>query len=218
MASSIDIANLALGNIRAQSINAFDEASIEAQVCDQRYDLARQFVLRDNPWRFANKIAALALVDETAAEWSYVYDYPTDCLAARHIVGEYGLSYERTAYYRSEVDYDYLSRFRTRIPFEVAQQSDGSRAILCDLEDAYLAYTADVTDTTQFQADFIEALAWYLAAQIAVPIVGSNEGRELRKDALQMYSQLTNAARANDANEAWNTYAVPESPTITARR
>ena len=78
---------------------------------------------------------------------------------------------------------------------------DGTKVIGSDLSESYLQYTMDVTDTTLFDDNFVEAFAWYLAAQIAVPIVGAEKGREMRRDALQLYTSFMTEAKANNANE-----------------
>lgn len=216
MASSIDICNLALGNIRAGSINSLDEASLEAQVCKQRYQLAVDFVLRDFPWRFAHKTQALALLDTTHPEWTYVYAYPSDCLRAKYILPASDVINDRTVYYHLE-DFGLDQRYR-KVTFEVGMDPDGSgRVILTNKEEAYLAYTAKQTDTTVFTADFVEALSWYLAAFIAIPLVGPETGRKLREDSLKLYEMTIKTAAANDANESLLTYPMLESETIRVR-
>jgi len=220
MASVVDICNLALGNIRANSINALDESSIEAQVCNQRYDFAVDFVLNAFPWGFAKKVATLALLDESPQEWTYAYSYPNECINIRHLVANEQISTDRTALLRYDQDefYQRQQNLKTRIPFEIAVSNAGSKAILCNQAEAWAAYTVRVTDPNQFDAGFIEALAWYLSSVIAIPVVGADKGAQLQATAVDAYQSFVNIAKASSANERWNTSSIPESPTITARR
>jgi hypothetical protein len=172
-------------------------------------------MLRDVPWRFANKVMALALTDDKPVRWLYAYTYPTDCLMARFVLPQIGLVTDRTAYYRLD---DVIETRVHPVPYETGMGDDGRRVILTNQAQAHLSYTAMVTDATVFDAAFVESLAWYLAAQIAIPIVGADTGRDLRADCLQMYQSILESARSASANEAWNSYAAKESPTITVRR
>ncbi len=222
MPSVVDICNFALGNIRANSINSLAETSVEAQVCQQRYDQAVEFTLRDFPWNFAHKIEALALLGFEPHEWLYGYMYPSDCVTAKHIVQYASIANDRTIYNRFNCTSDEILNYQQisqkRIPYEVGNTPDDGRAIFTNEPNAQLAYTALITDPNEFPPDFVEALSWYLAAMIAIPVVGTETGRELRKESLQIYMENTVTARANNANESWNTSTIPESPTITARK
>jgi hypothetical protein len=204
MPNKVEIANLALGNIRAASILNFSESSLEAQTINARYDIARRYVLRAFPWNFCNKIEALAETAETIIKYTYVYTYPADCLRANSLVPNFLLGTDRTAYLRFYYDYpmdrrveDLNSQFQ---PFEIGNIND-TKVIMTDLSEAYLQYTSDVIDTTLFDENFVEALSWYLAAQCAIPVVGAEKGREMRADALRIYNTFINEAQVINANE-----------------
>ena len=51
--------------------------------------------------------------------------------------------------------------------------NDNTKAIVCNHKDACLEYTYDVKDAELFTADFAQALSYYLAAAICVPLTGS---------------------------------------------
>ena len=51
--------------------------------------------------------------------------------------------------------------------------NDNTKALVCNHKDAYLEYTYDVKDADLFTADFAQALSYYLAAAICVPLTGS---------------------------------------------
>lgn len=68
--------------------------------------------------------------------------------------------------------------------------------ISCDLLDAVLEYTQDVTETREFPPDFENALAARLAMYAAPRIV--KDAGEKRQEMAQLYAFLINEARAND--------------------
>lgn len=216
MTSKVEICNLALGNIRAASINSLDESSVEAQVCKQRYTLALETLLRAHPWRFSTRVEPLALEDWTPSEWNYAYTYPTSCLKALYLLPDKRVLSNRTAYYH--LDLPEMRKVLGPVQYEVGFNSDSNRkVILTDQEGAYLAYTSKQVDPNAFDPVFVEALSWYLASSIAIPIVGSETGRELRSDALKVYTNILGSAKASDALEGTVNSSNVESPTITSR-
>lgn len=201
MASEVEICKLALSNIRARSINSLTEASVEAQQCKLKYPIVRDFMLRDTQWQFAREVKALALRTDEPLEWVYAYQYPSDCLNLRYITGDFGFK-EQTAEgiaFRDRHDVWFIEPEK-QVPYELGSFSDG-KAILTDQKEAYAVYTKRVTDPNQFDSQFLMALSWYLAAELAVPIIGGDQGRVYRNDALQMYRLTLSAAVASDGNE-----------------
>ena len=178
MANQIQICNLALAHLGASSISSITEASREAQVCKLHYDLARDSVLREHPWNFATKRLALALLAVTPVGFDYAYAYPTDCLFAREI-------------WRS-VSTDPL------IVFEVQAKAGGGRQIVTDAVGAVLEYTAQITDEAQFDASFVDAFSWRLAADIAVPLTKS---LPISQAMLTVYANRLNSAAVRDGQE-----------------
>lgn len=216
MASEVEICKLALSNIRARSINSLTESSVEAQQCKLKYSIVRDFLLRDVPWQFAREVKALALRTDEPLEWVYAYQYPSDCLNVRYITADFGFK-DQTAdgiAYRDRYDVWFVEPER-QVPFELGSFSDG-KAILTDQEDAYAVYTKRVTDPNQYDSQFILAFSWYLASELAVPLVGGDQGRTYRNDALQMYRAIVNAAVAADGNEKHRVKRKP-SDMIEAR-
>lgn len=212
-ASVVDICNMALARIgHSETIASLDERSKPAQACTLFYAAARDFVLRDGVWNFATRSVQLAEVsDASFPGWEYVYRYPTDCLAARQVTTSAG---SRLRWYETDpTRSDRLLRWLPpRIPFEVSSDEAG-RLILTDLEEAYLVYTASVTDTNLFDAMFVSALAWYLAVELVMPLA-VDERRAARAE--RNYAIVLSQAEAANLNETQRDPA-PESPSITAR-
>ncbi len=114
----------------------------------------------------------LAVVSATAPGWDFVYGYPSNCLSVRFVFAEDEAE-------RKEVNKD---------EFDVAVV-DGVKVLCTDVEEAWCEYTEDVTEVAKMTEEFVEALARYLAASMAMVITG-NEGLmnlnyQLRQAALQ---------------------------------
>ena len=79
MTSAVDIANSALNNIGASTINSLTEDSVAARIVNQRYVFVRDAVFRSHPWNCLVRRASLAQ-NSTAPTWGYTYAYnlPTD--------------------------------------------------------------------------------------------------------------------------------------------
>lgn len=221
MASQVEICNFALANIRAQGINDINEASVQAQQCKLKYNLVLEFMLRDAPWNFAKKQIPLALLEDDLFSWVYAYQYPSDCLRVNKLMSsvnritdtEPGFVY-RPGYYDNPLDY--LSSNTVRVPYEIINSSD-NKVIGCNEQTVWIQYNMKVTDPNKFDSQFIMAFAWYLAAEVAMPIIGGDSGAAQRTTALQMYARTISAATANNSNEHDDNPVTIESDFILAR-
>jgi len=205
MASEVDICNLALSNIRAGSINSLTQSTLQAQICRLKYPILREQLLRDAPWQFARKLEALAVTTIDLFNWSYAYAYPSDCLKIRVLI----LNYEqygqgdanRTTLYRDEI-YQLQPDADTQIKYRVFNQ-DGTKVIAANEPDLRAEYTVSVTDPNLFDSLFVQTLSHLLASEIAIPIVGTEKGRQLRSDELQIYDTYLKAAISADSDEQY---------------
>lgn len=217
MASEIEICNLALSNIRAGSINSFNESSIQAQLCKLKYSILRDRCLREIPWQFNHKIRALASVTTDIFNWAYAYSYPVDCLKVHRLVGSYeelpaGSSNVASRLLDSRVIP--LKDVRRQIPYEVFNFDD-NKIIGSDQPELRIDFAAKVTDPNLFSDDFIMALSHLLSSELAIPIVGAELGRALRNDSLQLYRQYLASAMATDMNDQY--FLPSESDFVTVR-
>jgi hypothetical protein len=217
MASVVDICNLALSNVRAGSINSLTESSLQAQVCRLKYPVLRDQLLRDAPWQFARKLEALALTTEDLFNWSYAYQYPSDCVTIRRLIlnhEQYAQgTQDRTTLYRDEI-YQLQPDPDSQIKYRVFNQ-DGNKLIAANEPDLRAEYTVGVEDPNLFDPLFIQALSHLLASEVAIPIVGAEKGRKFREDELQIYTAYLNSAIAVDSDEQYE--APPESDFIKIR-
>lgn len=183
MASQTEICNMALSHIRDKSrIQSIDENSPQAQQCKLVYDTLRDAVLMAHDWRFASKVVTLALHSEDPpADWVYRYGYPSDCVGVRELL------------------VSGASRTDKPLPFEIGLLADGSeKTILADDDGACARYTMRVTDEGLFDAQFVVALTWRLAAEIAAPLSGNLQYQER---AFATFRSAILDARATDASE-----------------
>lgn len=218
MVSEVEIANMALGNIRAGTISSFTESSVEANQCNLRYSILRDRLLTEIPWGFNRKLRALSLLTTEVFNWNYAYQYPSDCLKIQRLVASYeelnNVDTSTISRIRDEDLVD-LSQLRASVPYEVFNFSD-NRVIGANEADLRVDYSAKITDANLFSNDFTLALTHLLAAELAIPIVGIEQGRALRSDSLQIYKEYLNSAIVNSLNEQ---YVEPvESEFITVRR
>lgn len=216
MSSEIEICNLALSNVRAGSINSFTEGSLQAQLCKLKYPILRDRMLTEMPWGFNRKIRALSLLTTDIFNWAYAYQYPTDCLKIRRLVGAHEeLSNANADVVSRLIDSQLLPLrdIRSQIPFEVFNFSD-NKTIGSNEADLRIDYSAKVTDPNLFTPDFILALSHLISSEVAIPIVGVETGRQLRDDSLQLYKHYLDAAMANDLNDEYSEPPLSEFETI----
>lgn len=153
MASDVTICNLALSHLGDDRINDLNDPTRQGRACKLHYAAARDAVLRDHPWNFATSREYLALLSGvTPVGWSYAYAYPSECLFAREI-------WQDTPQLEPT-------------PFAV-MRIGSQRVVATNEADAALEYTALVSDPTQFDALFIDALGYKLAAELAMPLTRS---------------------------------------------
>lgn len=201
MNSITEICNLAISmlGVGEEIADYDDEDSEEARACRRFYEMARDNVLRDFPWSFANKIGiGLAEVEEDPnSNWAYSYRYPSDCIAFRKI-----LSGTRN------------DTRQSRISFELGADDDG-RLIFTDMDEAEGEYTFKNENVAQYPYDFVEALACRLAYLIAPRIAGGNSANK-KAEMLQLYMMAISKAQKTTANEQ-QPDVEPESEYIRAR-
>jgi len=216
MASEVEIANLALSNIRAGSINSLNEASLQAQQCKLKYPVVRDMLLRDFPWQFAHSIAPLALLTDEIFNYAYTYQYPSDCLYVNRLI----LNWESVEANESAISTRYYDRdlygpnLKAQVAYSVFNIS-GNKVIASNEQDLRIDYRARVTDPNLFDSTFIMALAHLLAAEVAISIVGVEAGRVLRSESLKMYNTYVASAANSNMNEQY--HESSDSEFITGR-
>ncbi len=172
MTISLSTCNLALGELRTAPIVDIAEDTLEARECARYYPQCLRTLLERHDWAFANRRASLAELadDDRAAEWAHAYVLPAGCATPlRLVTADGGTS-------------DFIVENRT---------------LYTQLGNAVLEYAAsDVTDG-EMPGLFIDALAYSLAARLAVPI---RDSREMKGQLLQQAEIAFQRAVAEDRN------------------
>lgn len=147
------VCNMALGYVgERQTINSLTEDNAPAMACATYYDETVRACLVQHWWRFSTKRATLALSTEERDGWTYAYALPSDCLQPQYLWSG-----------ARNPARDQL------IPFDTELNDAGTNQILLtDLADAVLVYTKLVTNPAQWSPVFGKAVAWALAAELAL--------------------------------------------------
>lgn len=167
--NTTEIANSALMKIGAASILSMDDDTKEARLCKLRYNPVRRIVLRMHPWNCAiDRVLLAPLVETPAFDFTKVFQMPSDLLRLINIT-----------------------------PLDIFYRIEG-RKILCDETSLELRYLKDVTDVTQLDELLSEAIACYLAWDMAFALTQSNTAREF---AWKQFETIKRQAKSIDAQE-----------------
>lgn len=178
------IYNLVLNNLGVTAIvQNTTEVTPKVTTLNNYYDIALEQVSKDFDWNFLNRKEALTLISEKSPDPKYLfaYDYPNDCIAARSVVDKAGGEYKK---------------------FDVTTSKNGSRIIVCNIQDAVLNYTRKIQTQmpeAYFPSEFVTALAFYLAFLTADAIVGNTQKKQMN---YQSYQIALAKAKAMSANES----------------
>lgn len=188
--TSTDICNLALAYLAKGRITSLTQQTEEARQCAMHYDHCRRMLLRSYRWGFARRVEKLALLASTVPGWDFVYGYPSNCLVVRFVFEEDKA--DRKEWNRDEYDVGVV---------------EGVKVLCSNVENAWCEYTEDVTEVAKMTEEFIEALARYLAASMAMVVTGNaemmNANYQLMQAALQQAQ--VEAAREREQTPKWPT-------------
>lgn len=188
----VDVCNLALAHIgdkaTVTSISPPD-GSAQAELCARYYPIARDIMLEAYPWDFALRTRQLVATTTTRTDWEFAYLLPSDMATAIAVLPDEF----------SDDQSDGLSDPARRARYAIEMGPHGSRVLLCNVENAWLRYSARVTDSTRWSQQFVVALSWQLASYLAGPIIKGDVGMKVAQQATQMARYYTGLARDTDA-------------------
>lgn len=168
-----DVVNLALAGIgRRDRIASIYEGSAAAKAALDVYSQTRDEMLRTVDYGFAERNVNLTLLKSANANgyfppnqwsgttnppppWLFSYTYPTDCLKVRAIKEQPLFAFNYTpqpVVFKIENDNYY---------------TPARKVILCNIADAQMVYTGQVTDPSTWEASFTEAFAAELGRRLA---------------------------------------------------
>lgn len=146
--SVTDICNLALARVGQSEITNITDDNRRAKLCNLHYEQKRDTLLRMYRWKFATKRASLpALTDAPTFGYTYAYQEPTDCI---RVISVNELDPE----YDPDLDPGLWDKEGSTIVTDLAAPLD-------------IKYISRVTDTTQFDACFVDTLASFIAIYLA---------------------------------------------------
>lgn len=191
------ICNIALGHLGINRLIADLESErtskAQAQACITHWDMALEVTLKAHRWPFAQRVATLAILSGYAGTaWAFAYRAPVDLLTP-HII--------------NRIDGDPVGE-----RFELGGDTAGG-VIYTNASDAVLNYTANVTQTGLFPADFVESLAWQLAIRVAQPLAADEGLRVAARNGFKasITEAVTTAANSGQGQEP------PECDYLAAR-
>lgn len=190
MPSQVDICNVAILDVGGNTINAIDEGSREAELCDHYWEMFVDEVLSEHTWNFAKQWVALAeeagysMVD---SEYGYAYELPSD-------------------YVRMSRMEDKKSLYEVR-----------GTTLLTNVEDCLIEYIKRVDDVMAFPPGFRMALIARLRAALAIPLARKGTKaidwmnlylsvdlpRAKTKDAMEGNQSEESLHQHTDENDTW---------------
>jgi hypothetical protein len=189
MAISVTVCNLALGELRAPAIADIDEATTEAAECKRYYPHCLKLLLERYDWSFNTRISTLALLSANprASEWTYAYSVPAGMASPKRLVPPESWPVGTGA----------------APPFPVSGQAyiveDG--VLYSHVPGAILEYSVRDLEEASMSALFMDALAYALAARLAVPLRDSST---TKGQLLQQAEVAAQRAIADDINRQPN--------------
>lgn len=204
MASKVDICNMALSAIGTRStIAALTENSAEARQLSLQYPTALDAILQAAHWNFARAQKSLAVLKQVPTDtdvpqpWMYEYDYPSDCVQARYVMPIFE-SAPGTVPGAANVPFFTGPPIRFLVGTDLDSRGNRKKVILTNQPQAQLIYTVRIDDPSLYDANFVQALAGFLATLICIPLSGD---KTLMKLAFEKSDKITKDARASNGNE-----------------
>lgn len=194
MAVSIDVCNLALGEIRGDFITSIDDSTPEARACARFYPMCLKSLMEMHDWGFASTIVTLALLatNDRSDQWSYAYALPADVGQARRLVVS---TFPVSGYY-----YPWPYTWPRPRGFD-ADFIVEKGTLYTSLDSAKLEYTRNDLEDADMPAMFKKALSLDLASYLATQI---RDDSRLKGELIQAAEVAKSRAMADDINRQPN--------------
>lgn len=179
--SIVSIINSALIKIGESTIADVAEDRKAARVASRQYEVIRKKLLRQHRWKFSLRRVSLA-PDGTPPAFGFEnrFAFPSTSLRIAGLFDD------------NEPQVNYTS---SAVPWVVE-----GKFILADGDEIKIFYVEDITDPTEFDPSFDEALAWALAADIAFDL---STGPQMAEKATKGAAKALRDARTANAMEGW---------------
>jgi hypothetical protein len=203
--AKVNIWNRALARIGTLDfLDGETDNRIEALVCALHHDDIVNKVLENFAWPFARRQASISQVSgSTRTGWDYVYGLPSDCVTPLALLD----TDERLE----------LLSVDSRHAFDVMTDDAGDGQVLCTNLDSdefeVLEYTGLITNISKWSGQFVDAVIWLLASELALALP---KNAQLANAMFGAYQQSIAIARA-DALNARQTDLELDAPSVTCR-
>lgn len=176
MHTVIDVVNVALARLGVDSINSLQDSSKPARVASRLVNHSRDVLLAKYAWNFANKTVSLVESTETHPIYTYVYDYPSDCITPLRFI---------------DTDLEYYRA--TNVTWERWQEY-----IVTEMEAIAMLYTSKVELYSKYPPLFSEALSAVLTAELCPALI---QDKKLYRELLEVAEIKILQAQEADAND-----------------
>ena len=175
--SEVSICNQALGWLGANLITSFDDQTKEANLCEANYASLRDAVLERGDWTFAIRRAELPQLDPSEAVLGFgnAYQLPSDCI--RIIQASPDVNYEPTTTMHWNLE---------------------DRKVVTDNGACFIKYVTREEDPVRFSPGFVQALAYRIATELAIPLTKS---RQLQQQMYGLYEERVREATGMDGKQ-----------------
>jgi hypothetical protein len=190
-APSIAVCNIALAEVRADSIVTLDDDTPEARACLVHYDDVLQTLLEAHDWGFAKVRATLALLatNDRADEWLYAYEAPANMAGPSRIIWPLQTPLSGVYY-----PWPYLW---PRPPFMLDRYILDGGVIYANVQGAVFEYVNRDVEEGMMPAQFKRALSLELASRLAITLLND---RAMKGDLIQQAEAAKRRAMAEDMN------------------
>lgn len=205
-ATNLAIANDALINLGQDIPIASLAASATnkpARVLYNLFESQRDILLSSHAWPFALTAERLSIGGSAFPGWAYRYDYPDDCLMAVAVCDAGGLRATMAAIMSTWCPENAMQFREGRYAFTVVGD-DSNQSILADLDEAWIIYVRQVTDTALWPVLVREAFGRLLAWK-AAPAIKGELGMKMQPQLMQLYDMARASAIAHAYNESHET-------------
>jgi len=193
--AKLDICNKALALITSKRIVSLDAIGREEQVLNLFYDDTRKELLTLHPFNFSLMTRQFThLTEVDTQDWGYVYQYPSTCLIVRSVATTAKTNFVSDIY-TTDIEVSAESGKNYRVSMN---SYDNKKYIYSDIQDPYITYTYDLTDTSLFDPLFESALVYLLAHRISFPLTGK---KNIADDMYMFYNMAVLKATASNAGE-----------------
>jgi hypothetical protein len=204
--SIVGIVNLSLGRIGIdKQIASLSEDSVVARKANAVWEYIRDEVLEAKDWKFAKTRVALSKLTSTPVfGYDYAYGLPPDFL--RVVINrEKNPSYYPSGAYATALTSDQILIRETAYHYAIEALADSTRVLVTDYDndeyDLYLTYIRKEDDPAKYSPNFINALAFRMAAELCM---SRTESRPKFGDMMALYEAALKRADEIDSSLDYN--------------